>query len=157
MTDVACFAAGLWRSARDNNIDLEPDKLGRDFGEALDASLRPAILDRDGATLDPAEFAQPLHKSGDPLALREGVLPTKKPDRRHCRLLRPRRERPRRRRAAEQRDELAPLVAVGTCISWHAPRPDPYVRLSRIRLLPRVCDGTSCRIRSSACDTRAWF
>ena len=48
-------------------------------------------------------------------------------------------------------------VAVGTCISWHAPRPDPYVRLSRIRLLPRVCDGTSCRIRSSACDTRAWF
>ena len=61
------------------------------------------------------------------------------------------------RRAAEQRDELAALVAVGTCISWHAPRPDPYVRLSRIRLLPRVCDGTSCRIRSSACDTRAWF
>ena len=39
------------------------------------------------------------------------------------------------------------------CISWHAPRPDPYVRLSRIRLLPRVCDGTSCRVRSSACDT----
>jgi hypothetical protein len=37
------------------------------------------------------------------------------------------------------------------------PRPDPYVRLSRIRLLPRVGDGTSCRIRSSACDTRAWF
>src|SRR4051794_885905 len=26
-------------------------------------------------------------------------------------------------------------VAVGTCISWHAPRPDPYVRLSRIRLV----------------------
>ena len=71
--------------------------------------------------------------------------------------LRARRERPRGCRAAEQRDELAPLVAVGTCISWHAPRPDPYVRLSRIRLLPRVCDGTSCRIRSSACDTRAWF
>ena len=48
-------------------------------------------------------------------------------------------------------------VAVGTCVSSHAPRPEPYVRLSRIRLLPRVCDGTSCRIRSSACDTRAWF
>src|SRR5215475_7089839 len=30
------------------------------------------------------------------------------PDHRHRRLLRPRRERPRRRRAAEQRDELAP-------------------------------------------------
>ena len=35
--------------------------------------------------------------------------------------------------------------------------PDPYVRLSRIRLLPRVCDGTSCRIRASACDTRTWL
>src|SRR5262245_47131834 len=30
-------------------------------------------------------------------------------------------------------------VAVGTCVSLHAPRPDPYVRLSRIRLPPRVC------------------
>src|SRR5215468_9347167 len=48
-------------------------------------------------------------------------------------------------------------VAVGTCVSSHAPRTDPYVRLSRIRLLPRVCDGTSCRIRASACDTRTWL
>ena len=36
-------------------------------------------------------------------------------------------------------------VAVGTCVSSHAPRPDPYVRLSRIRLLPRVGNGTSRR------------
>jgi hypothetical protein len=42
-------------SRRDNDIDLEPDKLGRDFGEALAATLRPAILDRDGAALDPAK------------------------------------------------------------------------------------------------------
>src|SRR6266536_5159482 len=32
-------------------------------------------------------------------------------------------------------------VAVGTRVSSHAPRPEPYVRLSRIRLSPRVCDG----------------
>src|SRR6201987_2289929 len=43
------------------------------------------------------------------------------------------------------------------CVSAPAPRPDPYVRLSRIRLPPRVCDGTSCRIRSSAFVTRAWL
>src|SRR6516225_3815619 len=48
-------------------------------------------------------------------------------------------------------------VAVGARVSPRAPRPDPYVQLSRIRLLPRVCDGTSCRIRSSAFDTRAWL
>ena len=46
-------------------------------------------------------------------------------------------------------------VAVGTCVSSHAPRTEPYVRLSRIRLPPRVCDGESGRIRSSAFVTRA--
>ena len=33
------------------------------------------------------------------------------------------------------------VFAVGTCVSSHAPRTDPDVRLSRIRLPPRVCDG----------------
>ena len=60
-----------WRrgSRRDDDIDLEPDEFGRDLGEALAAPLRPAILDRDGAALDPAEFAQPLHKGGESMAL----------------------------------------------------------------------------------------
>src|SRR5262249_5670107 len=48
-------------------------------------------------------------------------------------------------------------VAVGTCVSSHAPRTEPYVRLSRIRLPPRVYDGESGRIRSSAFVTRAWL
>ena len=104
---------GLRVAVRDNDIDLEPDELGRDLGEALVASLRPAILDRDGATLDPAEFAQPLHKSGDPLALGRRRARAQEPDGRQLsRLLRARRERPRRRRAAEQRDELAPLHSI---------------------------------------------
>ena len=98
-------------SRRDNDIDLQPDELGRDLGEALVASLRPAILDRDGAALDPAEFAQPLHESGDPLALGRRRGRAQEPDGRQLRrLLRARGERPRRRRAAEKRDELAPLI-----------------------------------------------
>src|SRR5262249_60401586 len=32
-------------------------------------------------------------------------------------------------------------VAVGTRVSSRAPRTEPYVRLSRIRLPPWVCDG----------------
>src|SRR5437870_12578933 len=34
-----------------------------------------------------------------------------------------------------------PSVAVETRVSLRAPRTEPYVRLSRIRLPPRVCDG----------------
>jgi hypothetical protein len=51
------------------DIDLEPDELRRDLGQAFGVVLRPTNLNRDGATLDPTELAQPLHKSGDPLAI----------------------------------------------------------------------------------------
>ena len=63
------------RSRRDNDIDLDPNKLGGDLRETLRASLRPTNLDRDGAPLDPAEFAQPLLKSGNPLARSGTRLP----------------------------------------------------------------------------------
>jgi hypothetical protein len=52
----------------DNHINLQANEFGRDLGEALAASLRPAILDADSATFDPAKFAQPLDKGGNPLA-----------------------------------------------------------------------------------------
>jgi hypothetical protein len=105
MTDVSCFAA---MTDADYDIDFQPDKLGRDLGSALVAALRPTILDRDGAPLDPPEFAQPLHKTGNPLAgdRRRGRAP--EPDGRQLRRLRARHERP-RGRAAEQRDEIAAL------------------------------------------------
>jgi len=94
---------------RDDDINLAPDEFGRDLGGALGATLRPAILDRDRATLDSAEFAQPLDKGGDPLAR------DKEPDGRQLRrLLRPRRERP-RRRTADERNEVAPWQRIGPC------------------------------------------
>jgi hypothetical protein len=55
---VTAFSVG------DDYVDFEPDKLGRDLGVPLAASLRPAIFDGNGAALDPAELAQPLEKSG---------------------------------------------------------------------------------------------
>jgi len=45
----------------ENDIDFQPDELGRDLGGALVASLRPAILDRDSTTIDPVEFVQSLN------------------------------------------------------------------------------------------------
>src|SRR5262249_20328127 len=55
-------------SCCNNYIDIKPHKLGRDLGETLGASFRPAKFECNITTFNPAEFAQPLHKSGDKLA-----------------------------------------------------------------------------------------
>src|SRR5262249_13965127 len=90
------------------DIDLEPDEVGRDLGEALVESFPPAILDRDVATVDPAEFTQSLHKCGGPFASGRTRALAQETDCRHfARLLRACCKRPRRRRAAHQRDELS--------------------------------------------------
>jgi len=78
-----------------NDIHFEFDELLRNFGEALGSPLRPAILDRDGAAFNPAEFAQPLHESGGPLARRCRRACAQEPDdRRLPHLLRGRDEWP---------------------------------------------------------------
>src|SRR5262249_18025887 len=71
--------------------------------------LAPAIFDGNGAAFVPTKLVQSLHKRGDPFAARgKRALPQETDGRQLARLLRVRRERPRRRRAAEQRDEVAP-------------------------------------------------
>src|SRR5262245_63998798 len=60
---------GCLGSARKYEINFGPNEFGCDLGHLIAAPIRPAIVDGDGAALDPAEFAQPLHKSGDPLGL----------------------------------------------------------------------------------------
>src|SRR5262249_22633492 len=88
--------------------NLEWDKLIRNLGVAVAAVLRPARLDRDRATLDPTEFAQSMRKSDGPQSVGRRRGRAQEPDRRQlARLLRPRRERPRNRRATEQGDECA--------------------------------------------------
>jgi hypothetical protein len=47
---------------------LQADELGRDLSEALVASLRPPILNGDGAALNPTEVAQSLDEGGKALA-----------------------------------------------------------------------------------------
>jgi hypothetical protein len=58
--DVACLAA-ITGPAECVRMTSTLSRTGGDFGDPLVASLRTAIFDRDGATIDPAEFAQPLH------------------------------------------------------------------------------------------------
>src|SRR5262249_51121175 len=89
------------------------DELSGDLGQLLGASLRPAKMGRDGTTLDPAAFAQLLHKRGHPLAIGRRCGLAQVPDGRQLpRLLPARNERPRGCHAAEQRYDLAPLHSI---------------------------------------------
>src|SRR5262249_14793475 len=102
-----------WGSPRDDDVDFEPGKLGRDLGQALAAPVCPAIFDRDRAALDPTEVVEPPRECGRPLLSRKGCPAAKDPDNRSLRrLLRAHRERPCCRRAAEKRDERPPLHSI---------------------------------------------
>src|SRR6516225_1436852 len=83
-------------------------RVARLLGEALVASFPPAILDRDVATVDPAEFPQSLHKCvGQFASGRTRALAQETDGRQLARLLRSRRERPCSRCTTDERNELA--------------------------------------------------
>src|SRR5262249_56403537 len=69
-------------------------------------TLGPAIFDRDVLTLNKTCLPQTLAERGHKLRRIQKRRVADKPDHWHCRLLRARRERP-RRRAAEQCDDVA--------------------------------------------------
>src|SRR6516165_1235136 len=105
-------------STGDNDINLEQDELGGDLCKALAASVRPAILGRNGAPLGPPEFVKPLHKSGGPWSPGRGCRRAKIPDGRQlARLLCARRQRP-RYRAAECGQQSPPSDG-----DYHTPLP----------------------------------
>src|SRR5262249_13224346 len=95
-------------SRRDDDIHFAPHILGCDLSEPPVKSLSPPILDCNVSALGPTEFAQLLNKTGVPLALASGRARAQDSDDRQFPGLGPRCQRPQRRRAAEQRDELAP-------------------------------------------------
>src|SRR5262249_36446935 len=74
--------------------------------------FRRAVFDHDIPAFDEACFLEALAECNHEVrgVSERGV--TEETNKRHCRLLRARHERPRRRRAAEQRDELAPLHSI---------------------------------------------
>src|SRR5215470_18074336 len=96
----------------------------------------PSVFDRHVSALDVTGVTQASVKSREKLACQFERCEVEKPDHRHRRLLRARPERPRRRRAAEQRDELAPLDDL---IELHSiPEPGPDRRISNWR---RIVSG----------------
>jgi len=74
---------------------------------AFGAALRPAILDRNGASLDPTQFTHSRHKSSRPWTKGCSIRAQEPNDRQFGRVLRTRRQRPSSCRTADQRDEIA--------------------------------------------------
>src|SRR5262249_36856940 len=75
---------------------------------AIVMALRPTVFDREVPALDIAAFAEALAKCSHHWRVRTGRRAVEKPNYRHRRLLPVCDQRPRHRRAAEKRDELAP-------------------------------------------------
>src|SRR5579863_1938100 len=91
-----------------NYRHLTTNKIGRQLRQASVVSVRPTIFDRDILTFDEAGFTQTFAKTGGTGSVRLRRLAAEIADHRHRRPLRPRRQRPSCRRAAETDNELPP-------------------------------------------------
>src|SRR5262249_30015595 len=99
-------------TGRRDHLHLAMNQIGYQCRQSVVLPLRPPPFDRYVAALDVTGSAQPLAKCGDgPRVATLGRSGVDEPDHRRRRLLRARRERP-RRRAAEQRDEATAVHSI---------------------------------------------
>jgi hypothetical protein len=93
-----------------DHVDLAGDEVGSQRGQPIKLTLGPAVFDRHVLSVEVAGFAQPLAESGE-LQLNQrfhaGVKPAKEADHRHRLLLLRAGEERIRRRAGENRHEIA--------------------------------------------------
>src|SRR6516225_3055491 len=97
---------------RGNHSNLAPNQFTCQWRQLIKLILGPAVFDCDILALTKAAVLKPLTKCAEQMRVRGGRCTVKKSDHRHRLLLRPRRERPRTRRAAEQPDERAALHSI---------------------------------------------
>src|SRR5262245_36436332 len=105
-----------WGVMRSDHCYLTPDQIGCEVLQSIGLGLRPAILDRHVLALGITAFTNALPECGHKICTISRLRHAEEPDHRHSRLLRPRHQRPRRRRAAEKGDEVAP--ANHSITSW---------------------------------------
>jgi hypothetical protein len=99
------------RAIRDDRGHLAANQIGRHCGQSIVLTLGPAVFDEHVLAFSVAGFAQALAEGGGHIHIFPGRSPIEEPDHGHRRLLRVRRQRP-RRCAAEKRDELAPFLLI---------------------------------------------
>src|SRR5262249_41181401 len=104
---LGCQSAGC--PVRDEHVDVESKEFLGQRWQPIIIPLRPTELDEEIATFDPAEIAKSGAKRRNATCLTGWGYKTQEADTSNLKRLRARRERPRRRRAAEERDEVAPF------------------------------------------------
>src|SRR5262245_40136273 len=115
--DGGHFACGFGSRRRrvaygDDHSDPSVNQFGCEHRQPIELPLRPAVYDRYILALDIAAILQTLAKSTQTVgAYVRRCRRVEETDHRHRRLLRARGEGPRRRRAAEERNELPPSHA----------------------------------------------
>src|SRR5262245_53805235 len=115
--DRNCRGAGFggergWCSTgTDDDGNAATDQIGRQFRQPLGFIVRPSVFDLYVATLGEADFTQAFAECREHRCAGLGRTRVEISDHRHWCLLRARRQRP-RRRAAEQRDELAAFHSI---------------------------------------------
>src|SRR5262249_15480370 len=87
--------------------DLLAGEIGGKPRQPIVLTLSPTIVERDVLTLDKARFIESLPDERNQRRVDSRRTTAEQSDHWQCTLLRPRRERPRGRRAADERDELA--------------------------------------------------
>src|SRR4029450_2848954 len=95
-----------------NEGHLPMHERGRKRRQPVVLTICPAVVDHDVRTLDKASFVQSLANDGDRMRIGSGRTAAEESNHRQPTLLRARRQRPRGRRAAEQRDERAALHSI---------------------------------------------
>src|SRR5262249_52958879 len=103
------------------------------------SALRPARFDGQVPTIDIASFTQPFVERAQPVCKLAGPFGAEHTNHRHRGLLRTRGERPRRRRAADERDELA--APHSTTSSARASRVSGTVRPSALAVLRLITNS----------------
>ena len=101
-------------AGRGNRSHPTTNQIGSQCRQSIVVALSPAVFDRNVPALDVTRFAQALVERSHTTRPQVKRFASEKPNHRHCRLLRARSKRPRSRRTAKKRDELAPSHATLT-------------------------------------------
>src|SRR5262249_11341942 len=92
---------------RGNYRDLPANQFGCQGRQSIELTFGPAVFNSEAHAFDITSLSEALAKSAQTIALSVGRVGVEEPDHRHPRLLRARRERP-RRRSAKNGDEFSP-------------------------------------------------